>query len=526
MSDSFTLRRVGSYVFIGGLALLFALEWGPGSRGCNKTGTADPSVATAAATVNGKEIPLTQFNRAFASRMQMFRGQNLPPGILKQLGIQNQVVDELVADELLAQAAESRGVIATDQELLEQLRKQPVFQKDGHFDYETYRSYLRDYDRRTDVEFEKEMRRSLSKEKLLGLVEATAMVSDDEVKARYQKEGNKAKVTFVKFDPNNYVAKVGVPKPEELKKWTAEHEADITTHYDKKKTLEYFVPEKVHARHIVIRTSEGDDKTKSDDAKLKIENVRKEILAGKDFSEMAKQLSEDPTSKDKGGDLGWVDRASLPPTLSDALFPLAVGEVTQAVKTAQGWHIAKVEEKKPPETKPLETVKADIARELWVKAKSQALAKTDADAALAAVNMGKKLADLYPLPEPKDPEKPGAAGAGPEKPAATQTGEFNSGAGLVPSLDNSAEVLTTVFRQDATGALQQVFNLNNVLVVATVDELAKPNDAEFEKQKATLKNEAIKGKQFELREAFVKSLKSTGTVVVNTPAVDKAMGDS
>ncbi len=134
--------------------------------------------------------------------------------------------------------------------------------------------------------------------------------------------------------------------------------------------------------------------------------------------------------------------------------------------------------------------------------------------------------DLYPVPEPKDPEKPGTVGGAPEKPAATQTGEFNSGAGFVPSLDNSAEVLAAVFQKDAPGVLPRVFTLSNVMVVATVDERARPNDSEFEKQKAQLKNEAIKGKQFELREAFVKSLKSAGTVVVNTPAVEKAMGDS
>ncbi len=526
MSDSFNLRRVGSYVFIGALALLFALEWGPGARGCNRTGQPEDVTVTPAATVNGKEIPMIQFNRAFSQRMQMFRGQNLPPGILKQLGLQTQVVDELVVDELLAQAAESRGVIASDNELRDELRRQPVFQKDGHFDYDTYRSFLRDYDRRSDVEFEKDLRRQLSKNKLLSLVEATALVSDDEVKARYQKEGNKAKVTFVKFDPLNYVAKAGAPKGDELKKWTAEHEADITAHYEKNKSFQYFVPEKVRTRHIVIRVSETDDKTKQDDAKLKIENVRKEITGGKDFAEMAKQVSEDATSKDKGGDLGWVDRGSLPPTLSDALFPLAVGEVTQPVKTAQGWHIAKVEEKKAPETKTLDAVKGDIARELWVKDKSRALAKADADAALTAMKAGKKLADLYPQAEPKDPEKPGAVGVGFEKPAATQTGEFNSGAGLVPSLDGSTEMLGEVFRQEAPGPMPQVLTVGNALVVATVDERAKPSDEDFEKQKAQLKTEAIKGKQFELREAFTKSLKATGTVVVNSTAIDKAIGDS
>lgn len=526
MSDSsFTLRRVGSYVFIFGLALLFALEWGPGSRGCNQPKQVNELTTTAVATVNGKDIPLAQFNRAFAQRTQMFRGQNLPPGVLKQLGLQNQVVDDLVAEELLAQAADARGIVASDEELLARLSKETVFQKDGHFDYETYRNYLRDFVRRTEVEFEADMRRDLSKQKLLGMVEATALVSDDEVKARYQKEGNKAKLTFVKFDPSNYVAKVGAPKGDELKKWAEANAAVITAHYEQNKALQYFVPEKVRTRHIVIRVAEEDDKAKQDEAKLKIENVRKEIVGGKDFAEMAKQVSEDITSKDKGGDLGWVDRGSLPPTLSDALFPLAAGEVTQPVKTPQGWHIAKVEEKKAPETKPLEAVKDEIARELWVKDKSRALAKADADAALAALNAGKKLADLFPA-TPKDPEKPGVVGKAFEKPEAQESGEFNSGAGLVPTLENSTEVLTATFRQDAPGPLKQVFSLNNVLVVAHVDERHKPSDAEFEKEKDTLKSEAIKGKQFELREAFIKSLKAKGSVVVNNSAVDKAIGDS
>ena len=84
--------------------------------------------------------------------------------------------------------------ILSDAELIEVLKKNPDFQKDGKFDATTYHEAMTQWYRRTPEDYEAEVRRQLSAQKLLDLVEQGAEVSEDEVKARYQKEANKAKI--------------------------------------------------------------------------------------------------------------------------------------------------------------------------------------------------------------------------------------------------------------------------------------------------------------------------------------------
>ena len=97
-------RRLFSYIFIGALALLFALEWGPGSRGCDKAGQA-VVVVDNVAQVNGKDIPLRDFARAYGNQLAELRQRGIPSELAKQFGMHTQVLGRLVDTELLAQAA-------------------------------------------------------------------------------------------------------------------------------------------------------------------------------------------------------------------------------------------------------------------------------------------------------------------------------------------------------------------------------------------------------------------------------------
>src|SRR5690606_19738274 len=106
---------------------------------------------------------------------------------LKQLGVPKQVLDQMVDTELLAQAAEKNGIVASDQELLDLLHGVPLFQRDGVFDPELYRQNVRGFIGKSDADFETELRRSLSAQKMVDVVAHGAQVSTDEVKARNQK---------------------------------------------------------------------------------------------------------------------------------------------------------------------------------------------------------------------------------------------------------------------------------------------------------------------------------------------------
>lgn len=510
-------RRYGSYFFIAALAILFALQWGPGSQGCD-TRIID---AETAATVNGKPIPLKDFARSYSQQSDNFRRQGVPPDLMKQFGIHKQVIDQLVNTELLSQAAEARGLTTSNEDLVKVLGEAPAFQKDGKFNKEQYLEYVRQVEGTTEIFFEDKLRRQLAAQKLLELVESSVAVSDEEVKAKYLKEGDVAKLTFVRFSPAMFSEKVAPPKPAELDAWIKANEPAIADYYEHNK-FSFFLPEKVKAKQILLKVPPDADDAKKAEVKQRIENVRKDIVDNKkDFSEIAKATSEDLESREKGGDLGFVERLQLPGAFADMLFALAPGEVTAPVETPMGWFIGTVVEKKAPEQRPLEVVKREIAAQLYVKEKAKALAKAEAEKALADVKAGKKLAELFP---PGKAE--GGQFAAEQKPEAKETGPFNSSAEDIPMLGKEPALKKTVFELKAAAPLEQVVPVGDTLVVAVVDERKLPSDADFESQKVQLKTEAVKGKQFEVREGFLKSLKQVGTVVTNDSAINKVIGDS
>src|SRR5216684_4012184 len=209
-------KRVVSYLFIIAIAVVFTLQFGPGSRGCEQPLT--PKKSAAAAVVNGKEIPVKEFLAAYNNQLQYFKlqGNNIPASLIRQLGIPQQVLDQLVTSELLAQAADKQGIVPADAEIREVLFKIPDFQKDGSFDYQRYDQVLREYYRKRPAEYESELRRRLAAQKLLELVASGAVISDEEVKSKFLREANKADATYVRFLPTMYAAAVSSPKPQEV----------------------------------------------------------------------------------------------------------------------------------------------------------------------------------------------------------------------------------------------------------------------------------------------------------------------
>lgn len=517
MSNSDQTRKYGSYLFIAVLAVLFALQWGPGSQGCDTRINDEES----AATVNGKSIPLKDFRRSYATQADQYRRQGVPADLLKQFGIHKQVLEQLISRELLAQAAEARGLTTDDADLVKILKDIPVFQKDGKFDKQQYQDYVRQVEGITEPVFEEKLRRDLAAQKLLELVENSVTVSDEEVKAKFQKEGDLAKLSFVRFTPAMYAEKIGTPKQAEIDAWAKNNEALLAAHYEQNK-FSYFDQEKVKARQILLKVAPDADAAKKAEIKTRIENTRKTIVdEKKDFAEIAKSVSEDTATREKGGDLGLVDRLSLPTGFADLLFALAPGEVTAPVETPAGWFIGTVSEKVAPRQKPLDEVRKEIAQQLYVKEKAKALARVDAEKALNDLKAGKTLAELFPAGEASE-----SAFATESKPQVKESGEFNSSADAIPQLGPDAALKKTIFEQKTAGAIGQLVTVNDAFVVVNVDERKTPSDDEFAKNKDQLKLEAIKGKQFEVRESFVKALKQSGTVVTKDDVIERAISET
>jgi peptidyl-prolyl cis-trans isomerase SurA len=94
------------------------------------------------------------------------------------------------------------------------------------------------------------------------------------------------------------------------------------------------------ARHILIRV---DDKTDDAKAKAKAATLQARLAGGADFALLAQENSEDPSSRGKGGELGWFTRDEFGPDFGAALAGLQQGQVSAPVRTQAGWHLVKLE---------------------------------------------------------------------------------------------------------------------------------------------------------------------------------------
>ncbi len=98
-----------------------------------------------------------------------------------------------------------------------------------------------------------------------------------------------------------------------------------------------------HARHILIKTN---PLTPDDEVKIRLVRIRDAILHGANFAQEAQENSQDPGSASKGGDLGWVNPGMLDPTFEKVMNGLKPGQISEPFKTAFGWHIVQVLERK------------------------------------------------------------------------------------------------------------------------------------------------------------------------------------
>lgn len=133
-------------------------------------------------------------------------------------------------------------------------------------------------------------------------------------------------------------------------------EAWAQTSY-KANSKKYEQPEQVRASHILIRTAEPD-------AKVKTEAILKELRNGADFSKLAKDKSQDPGSAAKGGDLGFFARGRMIKPFEDTAFGMSkAGDISEVIESPFGFHIIRLDEKKPAGLQPYAEVKDLLMRQ-------------------------------------------------------------------------------------------------------------------------------------------------------------------
>lgn len=143
----------------------------------------------------------------------------------------------------------------------------------------------------------------------------------------------------VEFEDACYKTAAGKVYPEVLKTRFGYHIIKVTEKRER-------VP-KIKASHILVNFNNEKGEMDTVAAKATIDSVKLMLNAGADFTQLASQHSDDPSSKDKGGDLGFFERRMMVREFDEAAFNLKVGEVSDIIKTNFGYHIIKLMEKAP-----------------------------------------------------------------------------------------------------------------------------------------------------------------------------------
>jgi parvulin-like peptidyl-prolyl isomerase len=139
---------------------------------------------------------------------------------------------------------------------------------------------------------------------------------------------------------------------------TTVSEQESTDFYENNPAF-FFSPEQVRASHILILVSPDAGEEEKSEARSRITEIRKRIVAGEDFAELAGQFSEDNSGMN-GGDLGFFQREQMVKPFADAAFSLQIGELSEVVTTQYGFHLIRVTDRKAESVVPFEQVQLKI----------------------------------------------------------------------------------------------------------------------------------------------------------------------
>ena len=265
-----------------------------------------------AAVVNGIAIPMEQYTKELNIQIDRVSQQGQQVTDDQMVELKKNILESLIEREVLFQQSQKAGIQITDKKVDDQLAG---IKK--RFPNET------------------EFKNALNKMKL----------SEEEVKGQIKRG-----LSIQELIEQQITSKV-VVTDEESK-----------AYYDKNQQM-FKRPQQIKASHILIKVDARADEAKKTEARKKIEEVQQKLKDGGDFAELAKEYSEGP-SKTKGGDLGYFSRGQMVKPFETAALALKPNEVSDVVETRFGYHIIKVFDTKPEETRAYADAKSEIIQRM------------------------------------------------------------------------------------------------------------------------------------------------------------------
>jgi peptidyl-prolyl cis-trans isomerase D len=385
----------------------------------------------------GDSLPVTQ-QEVGREAQQDAQRQGLPAMYAQFL--MAQAGQQMVQLKIMQIEAHRLGLQATDDDLRRHLREGQygrMFYPDGKFiGTDAYMNLLQN-NGLTIPQFESLVKDEIEIGRLEQLITGGVTVSDNEVRESYRVSGTKVKFdyavitaadiakavnpsdsdlqAFFKSSAARYASAIPETRKIQYISFGADEipggapqvsDAEIQAYYNAH-LADYQVKDQVRARHILIAVPAGADAKTDAAAKAKAQGLLDQIHKGADFAALAKANSDDPGSKDQGGELGWFQHGKMVPPFDQAAFSLQPGQVSGLVKTSFGYHIIQVEGKQTAHTKPLAEVKDQIvpvlqqqklgtAEQTYANALASQAKKDGLDKTAAAHNLHVVTSDYLP----------------------------------------------------------------------------------------------------------------------------------
>jgi peptidyl-prolyl cis-trans isomerase D len=356
---------------------------------------------TVIAKVGSQEITLKEFRgrlQQMGSSLGGRTGNNLPLTTLKQLGMDKQVLDQLIARGLTLDHAENLNLSGTDREIAEIIKAQFTDENGKFIGAEEYKRRLRLQG--IDVgQFEQDRRDEITSRKVREFLTSAEQASDREVEEKYKKDNTKVEIVYTTLDLDKVRQKYK-PSEEDLKAYYDTHqgefkataptrkvdyifistddvakivpvsEEELRKEYENRKQFEF------RASIIKMNVLTPDDETT---VKSKIDDLNRRVRGGQggqpeDFATLAKGNSQDPSAA-KGGDLGWIKKE--PNKTKDwrqrpYTGGLKVGDIDGPFRDGQSWYILKVtEQREVPFAQMRDTIKATVSNNAAFQKASQ-----------------------------------------------------------------------------------------------------------------------------------------------------------
>ena len=336
-----------------------------------------PAASNVAATVNGREISFSDYQTAYNNLENRFReiyGENYSSDLARQIGLPQQALNSLVAQQILISEAEDLGLQATDEEVREAILQIPAFQNErGQFDQQRYEQLLRS-NRFSVDSFEAETREQLLLQKFNQILADSVWISEAEARRQVREETDSAVIRYARlrgsaitedqsisegelqafFDENRDDYRV--PEQRRVAYLTVNNavvrssieisDEELQAYYDANPD-EFTREEQVRARHILLFVN--DDRT-AEEAQAQLQDLKARAEAGEPFQDLARQFSEDEATKERGGDLGFFGRNRMTPQFEDAAFAGEVGTIVGPVENQlgprTGYHLIQIQNRR------------------------------------------------------------------------------------------------------------------------------------------------------------------------------------